>query len=283
MSEEEQSEVRAGGAGVGDPVELPSSIKVPEPPRQRRRYLERTPPEEGPEERYGQRFRSWARRHLLEITVFLVTTALLGGLAIFMTIQPGGSREGGVVFVGPSEDQDIPTYVQARRQALEDLASDRSSRVGVVTFAEPLPAERASGLPLPEAVVVEQAIVGDGFTLPETVGGAGSDPFEAAEAWRLQKIEIVETQVRNLDAAIAASPSPAPAAEWFDRERKRAGAALERLRSGRVVLGVIVSGPGSSLVSVQQLPDVLLVDVAPRGATVDRVSPRLARREAALS
>lgn len=66
MSEEEQSEVRAGGADVGDPVELPSSIKVPEPPRQRRRYLERTPSEEGPEERYGQRFRSWARRHLLD-------------------------------------------------------------------------------------------------------------------------------------------------------------------------------------------------------------------------
>jgi hypothetical protein len=256
-------------------AELPHNIEVPEPAGRRGRARGSHAEPAGEIPGVVGVVGSWIRRHRLESIVFVATVAALSVLAAYLSIDPGPRQPQPLMTVGPPPGQDLAAYVDTRRRALEDIVGVPGRRLAVVTFKSPLTSAQLEGLSIPPGVELQEVIVGDPLGYPESVEG-GPRASGAVERWRENRLQILDAQRKGLSEVLAASPSPTPAEEWFRTESQRVDAALAKVRDGAVVLGAIVSGTGDTLVALQSDPSVLLVDLAPAGASAERISFRLA-------
>lgn len=211
----------------------------------------------------------WARRHIVEIVIFAGVVALLSLGAFLVMRDPGPGEILDVDVVGPAPGQDLDPYIAVRRRALDDAAASGGERVAVVSFSKRLTAPELDSMVMPKSIVMEGVIAGvnrdDGTIIKEDDIGK----------WIANQLTLYESQFHGADEQLAASPSPTPIADWYVTQKDRAQVALDRLRSGGVVEGLIVRGPVRDLALLQQESVVVLVDLAAPGKSPAEVIPVL--------
>lgn len=216
----------------------------------------------------------WVRRHVVEVSIFLVLVGLLSVGALLAMRDPGPSSARDVVSVGPSPGQQIEPYVAVRKRALEDAAATGGERVGVMTFDRRLTSGEFDSLAIAPPLQLAGVIVGVGPRELEVIAPVPTVET-AVDSWRERRQRRYEAQIAGADEQLAASPSPTPIADWYQGQKKSAQLALDRIRAGTVIEGALVSGSLKDLLAAQQNAQVLLVDIAPEGKRPDEVIPVL--------
>ena len=203
------------------------------------------------------------REHLLYAAAGLVIVVLGVGLAAVLAQRNadnkgeaqllGQQQSGGaVVSIGPLDGTSVTQYVQDRRAALDSASGERAAVISVDHYVTEAEARSLGG---------QLQVVG---LLAAPPGAAPSVVTGDMAAWAQQQ-KANATQERDQNQQLLNNGVDDPDFKTFYQQEV---ARLNKLIAGvdpkgKIVFGLVVTGPAAQLQALAKQPGVRLVDVAP--------------------
>lgn len=214
------------------------------------------------------------REHLIWVAAAIVVVLLGVGLAALIAQRRVDDKEkgvllgqqesgGAVVSIGPLDGNDINTYIQDRKAALQKASGERAAVVSFDKYVTEAQARAAVG----QLHVVALVAAPPGGTPSMVTGDMG--------AWAQQQ-KAAATDQRDQTAELLKNGVDDPEYKaFYQQEVARLNKLLVGIDpKGPVVMGVVVTGPAGELQALAARPGVRLVDVAPTAKVNDQTEYR---------
>ena len=234
----------------------------------------------------------WPRRRLVLFTavvaLFLASAAhtdryltrrdaaadAAGDAAAQSVRPPGSAVDTGSARVGPTDDSDLASYVEARAAELAGATADEQ-RLAVVSFSRYLTPEEVVAL-LPAGTVIRFAQI----RLPaeeqqplETEVVSNDLVGSVARVLDEERDRIVEEEEQIASLVESGTVTDPEYAEFYRTELDRLIGTRNLVDAGSgTIYAVVVDAPAASLHTVATHEDVRLVDLAPQGAELARTT-----------
>jgi hypothetical protein len=214
------------------------------------------------------------REHLIWAAAAIVVVVLGVGLAALIAQRRVDNKEkgvllgqqesgGAVVSIGPLDGNDINTYIQDRKAALQKASGDRAAVVSFDKYVTEADARAAVGQLHVVALVAAPP------------GGAPSMVTGDMATWAQQQKASATDQRDQTQELLKNGVDDPDYKAFYQQEVARLNKVLAGVNpKGNVVMGVVVTGPAAQLQALATRPDVRLVDVAPTAKVNDQTEYR---------
>jgi len=212
------------------------------------------------------------REHLVWAAAALVIVVLGVGLAALLAQRNADNKQaaqllgqqtsgGAVVSIGPLDGTDVSQYTQDRQAALDKATGERAAVVSLGAYVTQAEARAAVG---------QLHVVG---LLACAPGGTPSFVSGDMAAWAQQQ-KASATQDRDQNAELFRNGvDDADFRAFYQSEVARLNKLIAGIDpNGKVVFGVVVTGPATDLQTLAKQKGVRLVDVAPSAKVNDQTS-----------